>query len=194
MARVKASLTLIGFNELKDRLDPKKFNRRIRKHVGRATLRNALVGMSRAKRDIQSGKFTPNAPTTVALKGSSKPLVDTGELFKSITGEAVAWNVALIGVLKNRAVRNKETGKVEDLIMVAKILHDGAVVPVTAAMRRLFFRLARTKPGVVPLSSRTRVLVIRPRPFLQGVLDRSEIRKYKANWSAAVRRALAGVN
>ena len=32
-----------------------------------------------------SGKWKPNSPKTVALKGSDSPLIDTGELRKSIT-------------------------------------------------------------------------------------------------------------
>jgi len=192
---VKASLTLEGFDELKDKLDPKKFPRRMEKHVKKATLKNAMIGAGRVKWDIQRGKFAANAPLTRALKGSSKPLVDTEELFKSITGDAVAWNVALIGVLKNRQVKNPETGDVEDIMMIAKILHDGAVIPVTPPMRRLFYALAKKYPGqVTPLSIRTKVIVLPARPFLKGVLDKTEIAKYKANWMAAVRKALAGVD
>lgn len=35
------------------------------------------------------GKWAPNAPYTIAMKGSSKPLIDTGELRKSITSKVV---------------------------------------------------------------------------------------------------------
>lgn len=42
-----------------------------------------------AKGDIQekigSGDFTPNAPSTIKKKGSSTPLIDTGQLRQSIT-------------------------------------------------------------------------------------------------------------
>ena len=41
--------------------------------------RNAVV------RKINKGPFTPNAPATVKRKGSSQPLIDTGNLRKSIT-------------------------------------------------------------------------------------------------------------
>ena len=37
--------------------------------------------------EILSGDFEPNAPATIARKGSSQPLVDTGELLDSITYE-----------------------------------------------------------------------------------------------------------
>lgn len=34
---------------------------------------------------IQSGQWTPNAPSTIESKGSSKPLVDTGEMQRALT-------------------------------------------------------------------------------------------------------------
>lgn len=37
------------------------------------------------KQFIREGDFVPNAPATVARKGSSKPLIDTGQLRQSIT-------------------------------------------------------------------------------------------------------------
>ena len=47
-----------------------------------------LVGMQ-MKSDISStltnGPWTPNSPVTIARKGSSRPLIDTGELRASIT-------------------------------------------------------------------------------------------------------------
>ena len=47
-----------------------------------------LVGMQ-MKSDISStltnGPWTPNSPVTIAKKGSSRPLIDTGELRASIT-------------------------------------------------------------------------------------------------------------
>ncbi len=35
------------------------------------------------------GQWAPNSPTTVARKGSSKPLIDTGQLRRSITSDVV---------------------------------------------------------------------------------------------------------
>ncbi len=35
------------------------------------------------------GKWSPNAPTTIENKGSSSPLIDTGELRKSITHDII---------------------------------------------------------------------------------------------------------
>jgi hypothetical protein len=38
------------------------------------------------------GKWAPNAPLTVALKGSSSPLIDTAQLRRSITSKVVKGN------------------------------------------------------------------------------------------------------
>lgn len=39
------------------------------------------------QKEITSGSFAPNSPVTIALKGSSRPLIDTGRLRNSITWE-----------------------------------------------------------------------------------------------------------
>ena len=39
------------------------------------------------------GKWKPNAPATIEAKGSDRPLIDIGELSKSITSEVVEVNV-----------------------------------------------------------------------------------------------------
>jgi len=44
-----------------------------------------LLGRNAVVRKINTGPFAPNAPRTIAAKGSDKPLIDTGELRKSIT-------------------------------------------------------------------------------------------------------------
>ena len=46
-----------------------------------------LIGVwyqSKIQESIRNGNFTPNSPETIASKGSSKPLIDTGQLINSI--------------------------------------------------------------------------------------------------------------
>lgn len=43
----------------------------------------------RIKTTIRNGSFAPNAPATIARKGSSKPLIDTGLLRASVTSRVV---------------------------------------------------------------------------------------------------------
>ena len=44
----------------------------------------------RMQAEIRDGDFEPNAPSTVARKGSSKPLIDTGRMRQSIVYEITA--------------------------------------------------------------------------------------------------------
>lgn len=46
-------------------------------------------GQDGIKSYIRSGDFTPNAPSTIKQKGSSRPLIDTGTLRNSIRYEVV---------------------------------------------------------------------------------------------------------
>ena len=41
----------------------------------------------RMQLEIRDGEFTPNAPSTIARKGSSKPLIDTGRMRQHIVYE-----------------------------------------------------------------------------------------------------------
>jgi hypothetical protein len=53
---------------------------------GRAALGQlGLLGVSLVQREIRDGHFTPNAPSTIARKGSDKPLVDSGQLIGGIS-------------------------------------------------------------------------------------------------------------
>lgn len=46
-----------------------------------------LLAQSKVQKRIASGPFVPNAPSTIRIKGSSRPLVNTGRLRQSITFE-----------------------------------------------------------------------------------------------------------
>jgi hypothetical protein len=46
-------------------------------------------GQSGVKSYIRNGDFTPNADSTIAKKGSSKPLIDDGILRNSIRYQAI---------------------------------------------------------------------------------------------------------
>ena len=42
------------------------------------------VGVGVIQKEIRDGAFAPNAPLTIARKGSSHPLIDTGHMWQSI--------------------------------------------------------------------------------------------------------------
>lgn len=48
-----------------------------------------LMGVAKVKQEIKRGEFAPNAPSTIAKKGSSKPWIDTAQFVNSITFEVI---------------------------------------------------------------------------------------------------------
>lgn len=186
-------LVVTGWEKLKLLFFKSSFQQRLEKHVGAATELNAMTGADQVKRDIYSGAYAKNAALTIAMKGSSRPLVDTGALAGSIIGRALEWKVGEIGSLrKSTETRGTSGRKKAQSTNVAIIVHFGATVPVTDAMRRYFFALAKENPKIKPLSKSTKVIVIPPRPFLESALTPAMQQQYKTNWEAAVLRALRG--
>jgi len=191
MARDRG-LELIGFEELQDILDPAKFTTRITRHVKRATSKNALVGVGMIKRAIDSGKFASNKPMTSAIKGSSRPLVDSGQLKLAITKQVKTWYLANIGVIRSKTVTDAQ-GRSEDVLSIAKVLHEGATIAVTPKMRRYFALMSRKFPDQwFPLKADTTSITIPPRPFLLAAISDKAVLIYQTNWAAAVQKALNG--
>ena len=59
-------------------------------HLGRASFSQFLNAagvfmVDGVKKSISGDAWTPNSPVTIALKGSSKPLIDTGVMLNSVT-------------------------------------------------------------------------------------------------------------
>lgn len=57
--------------------------------VRRFFQRVAVMLEGEVKRKFGSSELAPNAPSTIAAKGSKRPLIDTGELRRSIEGRVV---------------------------------------------------------------------------------------------------------
>jgi hypothetical protein len=55
------------------------------KAVNALTDAAGMVAADQIKKTIRDGAWVPNSPTTVARKGSSKPLIDTGHMIQSVT-------------------------------------------------------------------------------------------------------------
>ena len=93
-----------GFDELKEKLDPKKFQKSLRKNVRKAMKKCALFGEGEIIKDIHGGEYEPNSPVTAAIKGSNRPLVDSGELVKQINSEVPRWDTAVMGIIRDKVV------------------------------------------------------------------------------------------
>lgn len=184
-------LVLTNFKELERRIDPKKFGKKLKVNVKKASKKIGLLAEAAIKDSINKKQYRPNSKVTQALKGSSKPLVQTGALFKNIRSKVSGWDTVFIGVLRNVSVNKKEgTGKY-DLLNAARILHFGATIKVTEKMRKYFFYLSR-EFGTKPLSHRTRFIVIPKRPFLRAAVTKKMEAKYRSEWGKAVTQTLRG--
>jgi len=183
-----------------DATDATAFGKRLARNVRRATKLNALAAVKEMRATIQSGGFKANAPLTVALKGSSKPLVASGDLFQSISIEQINDDEIFVGVLRT-----------EEGFDLVNIVHNGAVIPVTPAMRWMFMLLAKASDGTMdpsklegraaelfsqfqgwkPLAESTTTIIIPERPFAVVAFSKESLVKLcRENWEAAVLAAM----
>jgi len=116
---IKLSAEWQGF--LRD-MDPKAFKVRLERAASKAGARVGQRFQRDARNAIRGGAYAPNSPVTVALKGSSKPLVDRGDLFQGLTYSQPDAMTVQLGVMR-RAVGDQG-------INVALVLHEGATVNV----------------------------------------------------------------
>lgn len=201
----KSGITFKGFRQFEKALSARGFGEVLQKHVGLATGRNARLVQRAIRQKIKHGVKPPNAPLTVAIKQSDKPLVDRGDLFGAISVVQPDWRSAFIGVNRKDPLHD-----------IAEVLHEGKIVPVTQKMRGLFFMLwlaskaARgdaDAPMVVPLSGRarelferfqdwrplkpeTRAIKIPARPFIRQAFEDPQVRRrVMEGWVRAVGRA-----
>jgi hypothetical protein len=179
-------------------LDPQGFTTALRKNVRVATTLNGKIGEAVLRKVIQSGgKLKPNAPLTKSIKGSSKPLVDSGLTFQAITSKVQDDFTVFIGVLR--------TSEKYHLVVT---LHEGETIRVTPAMRGMFFNLWRASIGEIdsskltgraaelwkrkpggwyPLREDTQVIVIPARPFMRIAFSDPQFKKLvRDNWSKAI--------
>ncbi len=185
----RISLTMKGFKRVERLLNRRGFNARLNREVAKATKLNAIDVENETRKTIKGGKLAANRPMTVAVKGSSKPLVADGVLFGSITHQIKSRGfAAVVGVLRARKVGDS------DVRNIALILHEGAIVQVTPKMRGLFAARHREGvPGWRPLKATTTVLVIKKRPFLSVSFKRRALRqRIRRRWIEASGRALRG--
>jgi hypothetical protein len=177
-------------------LDPGVTNPRISREMGRATRINGLIVRKAIRAELKSGMAPANAPLTVFIKGSSKPGIDHGEMFKAITSVVINPFMAEIGVKKGDNAGSS-----------ALAVHEGATIRVTPKMRAMFGYLAdvsagkrdasrltgraaqlyRRRPGGwKALKQSTTHIRIPARPFIAQAMEHPGLRaKIGHNWTAA---------
>lgn len=192
---IKVELT--GGQKFAKMLMPETFKRHMKNHIPRATGQNAAFAAKKMRQLIQAANFKPNAALTIMIKGSSKPLVDHGDLFGAITHKKIDDYTGWVGLERNNPAAK-----------LAELLHDGGVIPVTPAMRGMFFFLwkasngdmspskltgraaelfARQPTGWYPLSENTTAIVIPGRPFVKQTIEDEALKEQMTkNWTRAV--------
>jgi hypothetical protein len=159
----QAKFVKVGaWKRLRVMLDPDRFKREAEKNIAKATRLNAMIIQKEIRQRMKKGGgYSANAALTVMIKHSSKPLIGVGdnELFKAITYEMIDSFSAFIGV--KRSATDKDG---EPLVDVAEIVHEGATIAVSDAMRGLFQILATAtatdaktftpkRKGMIPMKS-----------------------------------------
>jgi len=138
-----------------------------------ARIKNALYGVaakvgnygaSEVKKGIRSGApggqtFQALSEFTIQRKGSSKPLIDKGDLIGSITFEVVDDDSVAIGVKKGNAGN------------IAAVHEYGCTIEVTPKMRAFLHY------NGIHLKEATTYINIPPRPFLRPVLASKKFQK-----------------
>lgn len=127
-----------GWQAFSRAIEPKFIGPIMEKHVGLATKRNGLYLRTEIRNNIRAGLNPKNAELTYYIKGGNKPIVGTKgtDLFNSITSNPLSWHTVEIGVLRKDKLAN-----------VARIVHEGLSLKVTARMRQMFWLLWLTELG-----------------------------------------------
>jgi len=206
-------LKLIGaWDAYRKAIDPAEFAQRLQLYVGKAHERIGRQFQARAQRAIREKVYAPNSPITVILKrGQSTPLVGRpgGDLFQALSFSIPDPFRVRLGVIRQRAG--------DELVNVARILHEGATIDVAAhpnvrvavwaKVREAMGRRAGTKKAASSRASALSSLalgssggpknlwVIPPRPFiLEPVADPKFGAFARAEWTDAARLAIFGTN
>ena len=192
-----------GFKKLESLLKPSRFQADLNRNIGKALQLNGQVAVRAVRKTIQGSVAPANAGLTTFIKGSSKPLVDNGDLFKAITSKKVGPLAMFVGVLRSNRSFN-----------IAVVVHNGARIRVTDKMRGMFFALAlasagkldpeklkgraaelwaKRKGGWKPLGAGKGLITIPKRPFIEITFGDSGMKKKMTkNFTKAAALAFGG--
>lgn len=105
--------------------------------------------------------FAPLSALTIERKGSSKALIDNGDLVGSITYELVDDDKVFVGLLRTAKGKGGQP-----LVNIGRVHEEGCLIPVTQKMRGWFLYNFGVK-----LRPETTHIRIPARPFLKPVLE-----------------------
>lgn len=195
-----ATIKFHGFKKIEHALDDKRFSTVLRAHIRKANVKIGLHARKTVRDVVKSSILTKNRPLTIAIKGSEKSMVDRGDFWQSLTYKVISDLQVFVGVLQQSAEYN-----------IAKVLHDGVVIPVTPQMRGLFWALWQVSIGAMPksnlsergqelieqmpegwkpLKDSTTAIIIPSRPFIRIAFENKSLEAYaRQMWSSATAAA-----
>ena len=197
--KVKLKGRWVGF---KKAMDPRRLTPELQRSMKLATMRNGKYAERAVRKLLQEGIRPPNADLTIAIKGSAKPLVDTGfGIFQAITSVVVSDTEVFVGILRKDSSYD-----------IGVALHDGVTIKVTDKMRWMFWALWQAsmgkrdpntltgraaelwsrRPGIwLPLRDSTVAIKIPPRPFLEAAFQDPELKRLVTkSWEKAIQSAI----
>lgn len=203
---------MTGWKKLKTIFSPADFGAVLVPNLKRATAFNAQLVRKEIRQRIVDMKYSPNSLATIAMKGSSKPLVGkNSQLFNGVTTLVVNEKTAFVGLLRQTRIGKNQAG----LANLAEMLHKGMTITVTPAMRHMFLLLYEvsegrehpeilkgrakelwetTKGNFLPIGKNTTHIIIPGRHFISEVFeDHAVLEKCKANWAKAVEASIMKV-
>lgn len=149
--------------------DPAKFKKLLESNFLAAIKAACLDVVALVQEMIRTnGEFAENAPLTAARKGSSRPLVDRGDLIRAVAHRVESPFRAEVGVKRvNRGGVN-----------IAAVLHDGFTIDLSnprykkmkiflAIMRRELIKAGKLAEDAVSKHGRPGFLVVPGRPFFE---------------------------
>ena len=125
-------------------------------------------------------QFEPLAESTIAMKKSSKALIDNGDLLRSIGVDELGEASYFVGV--NRSAQDEDGGELYNLAEIHETGVPPFAIPVTDKMRRFWMAMFIKGVFKAPLKSGTSVIMhggIKARPFLEPSM---------AQWATDVER------
>jgi hypothetical protein len=150
-------LELIGWDNFRSMMGSPDFRRMFERKIKTANKMLAQIGAARLSQEIKSGRFKANSTFTTMLKGSSRPLIDHGDLFGSVKGTmGPSPYQFLVGV---KRITNSGYN-------LAHMLETGFTIKVTEKMRRWFWAQAKEHSGLKGLKSSTTHIYVPPRPYM----------------------------
>lgn len=168
-------------------LNAGKFDSRLDRNIQIAHRRAALDYRKDVRDMIRGKKYAANKAMTIAIKGSSTPLVDNADMINAITYKIHGIKMVEVGI-KRSASGN---GKVK-LFNIAEILHNGVTIRVTDRMRWKFRAMFNAgEQGWLPLSPTTTAIRIPGRPFFSAPFFQNQD-KYMVHYEDAVKASLQG--